>query len=130
MQRILLIFILLVSSISIGQKYPVVTYSTEEGLPQSQGTSFAQGNKGYLWVGTLGGLAKFGGTKFNTYSTNHGLLNNRITTLEFFDGKLWVGHDGGISYSVLDTFKSIEFLKFGFFNPDTRSTGKMIQVDP
>lgn len=88
------IFILFAAN---SQKYSFSTYSTEQGLPQSQVTSFSQDEEGYLWVGTLGGLAKFNGDKFVTYSVNEGLLNNRIHSLVFFNNKLWVGHDGGIS---------------------------------
>ena len=61
------------------QRYSFVQYSTEEGLPQSQVTSICQDDKGYLWVSTLGGLAKFNGDNFSTYSTGNGLLNNRVT---------------------------------------------------
>jgi len=53
---------------SFAQKYSFVTYSTEDGLPQSQVTAMTQDANGYLWVGTLGGLAKFDGIKFTSYS--------------------------------------------------------------
>lgn len=104
--------ILLVISVvqhAVAQKYPLVTYSTEQGLPQSQVTSFTQDDKGYLWIGTLGGLARYGGQNFLTYSSNDGLLNNRISFLTFFDHTLWIGHDGGISMMKNGKFTNIEF---------------------
>ena len=91
------------------QKYSFVTYSTEDGLPQSQVTAMTQDKDGYLWIGTLGGLAKFDGTKFTSYSSNQGLLNNRITSLSFFNEKLWVGDDGGISIIKDTTIKQVAF---------------------
>jgi ligand-binding sensor domain-containing protein len=94
---------------SYSQKYSFVSYSTEEGLPQSQVTSISQGKDGYLWVGTLGGLAKFNGNEFVTFSSNDGLWNNRVKTLTTFDGKLWVGHDGGISIIQGKNIQSIGF---------------------
>lgn len=95
-----LLSLLLICTIfnSQAQQYPFINFSTEEGLPQSQVTSFAQDSLGYLWVGTLGGLARFNGAEFKTYSSEDGLLNNRVTKLSYFDDRLWVGHDGGISF--------------------------------
>lgn len=93
----LLILALLFRVVGYTQQYPFINFSTEEGLPQSQVTSFVQDSVGYLWVGTLGGLARFNGAEFKIFSTDDGLLNNRITSLSVFDGKLWIGHDGGIS---------------------------------
>lgn len=110
MRNIWVFLICLAAGISsYAQKYPLVTYSTEQGLPQSQVTSFAQDDKGYLWIGTLGGLARYGGQNFLTYSSNDGLLNNRISYLTFFDHTLWIGHDGGISVMRNGEFESIEF---------------------
>ncbi len=99
MNKIFAVLLILLGSFqALSQKYSFVTYSTEEGLPQTQVTAISQDAEGYLWVGTLGGLAKFNGEKFETYSTNQGLVNNRITTLNFFENTLWIGHDGGISF--------------------------------
>lgn len=103
------LFVLCFVQSAVAQKYPLVTYSTEQGLPQSQVTSFTQDDKGYLWIGTLGGLARYGGQSFLTYSSNDGLLNNRISFLTFFDHTLWIGHDGGISLMRNGKFSSIEF---------------------
>jgi len=97
------------SVLSFGQKFSFVTYNTEEGLPQSQVTCINQDESGYLWVGTLGGLARFNGSEFKSYSSIDGLVNNRITTLKHFDGAMWVGHDGGISKIVKEQIKSITF---------------------
>lgn len=80
-----------------GQSYSFLSYSTSDGLPQSQVQCIGQDSSGYLWVGTLGGLAKFNGKKFINYSVNDGLLNNRITSISMIGGKIWVGHEGGVS---------------------------------
>lgn len=97
--RILLFFFFSVCLhiFSHSQRYSLLNYSTENGLPQSQVTCLTQDDDGYLWVGTLGGLARFNGKDFHTYSTENGLLNNRIKTIGFIDGVLWIGHEGGIS---------------------------------
>lgn len=94
---------------AFGQKYSFVTYSTEEGLPQSQVSAIAQDNEGYLWVGTIGGLTKFNGEEFVSFTSREGLLNNRITSLDYFEETLWIGHDGGISYIHNGTIKKYSF---------------------
>ncbi len=81
----------------ICQKYSFVNYSTNEGLPQSQVTAITQDSDDYLWIGTLGGLTKFNGKDFVTYSSESGLFNNSISFLTIIDGELWIGHKGGIS---------------------------------
>lgn len=110
MTRVLsLLAFLFLCALVHAQKYPFVTYGTEQGLPQSQVTSFTQDHKGYLWIGTLGGLAKFGGSKFITFSSNDGLLNNRISALDFYDNTVWVGHDGGISKIKNNKIEGVAF---------------------
>lgn len=103
---ILLIFVFPAFS----QRYAFINYSTSEGLPQSQVNTIVQDSDGYLWLGTLGGLAKFDGKKFNSFGKSDGLLNNRITHVEIIDEKIYVGHDKGISYQcAIDSFCPINF---------------------
>lgn len=109
MIRILLVCALLASTYCLGQKYSFITYSTEEGLPQSQVSAITQDKEGYLWIGTIGGLTKFNGGEFVPYTSKEGLLNNRITSLNYFDETIWVGHDGGISYIKNKTVRSVKF---------------------
>ncbi len=107
-----LAFLLLFLSFSFAgfsQKYAFVSYSTEEGLPQSQVNAIAQDKEGYLWIGTIGGLTRFNGEDFVPYTSREGLLNNRITSLEYMDNTLWVGHDGGISSIEGNTIKNYSF---------------------
>lgn len=82
------------------QRYSFLAYNSAQGLPQSQVRAIAQDQDGYLWVGTLGGLAKFNGKDFHTISTDNGLLNNRISFLCLIDNAIWVGHEGGVSKIV------------------------------
>lgn len=96
---------------SKAQRYSFLNYNTAQGLPQSQVTSLTQDSDGYLWVGTLGGLARFNGKDFYTYSTENGLLNNRVRTIKFIDKDLWVGHDGGVSLLRNSVIKKWSFSK-------------------
>lgn len=107
MKKIILLFIVMIYSVWLNaQSFSFLSYSTAEGLPQSQVTAITQDNQGYLWVGTLSGLAKFNGRKFTNYSINDGLLTNLITTLYSTKNELWIGHEGGISLFKNNTFQS------------------------
>lgn len=90
-------FFLLFALPSWAQRYSFVEYSTESGLPQSQVRAIAQDQEGYLWVGTLGGLAKFNGKEFRSYTREDGLANNKIISLAYLKNTLWIGHEGGVS---------------------------------
>lgn len=100
------------TSTVFSQRYAFISYSTSEGLPQSQVNTIVQDDDGYLWLGTLGGLAKFDGKKFNSFGKSDGLLNNRITHVEIIEEQLYVGHDKGVSYQcAIDSFCPINFPK-------------------
>lgn len=109
MKHLFSCLLFLLPVVGMAQKYAFLSYSTEEGLPQTQVTSICQDGDGYLWVGTLGGLAKFNGQEFKSFSPNDGILNNRIQTLYYDDGILWIGHDGGISFKENNVIRKIEF---------------------
>ena len=110
MIRFLLFLLFVVFSFAgFSQRYTFLTYSTAQGLPQSQVTSIAQDDRGYLWVGTLGGLSKFNGKDFETFTTDDGLLNNRITFITFIHGDLWIGHEGGVSKMTKNGVKKWAF---------------------
>ena len=122
MIKILLLVVLLFSNvIAFSQKFSFIPYSTSEGLPQSQVSSIVQDNQGYLWIGTLGGLAKFNGGEFTTFSSENGLLNNRISFLTIIDQELWVGHEGGVS-----CFRNGKFVSWKISDNDKVSNTKSI----
>jgi len=86
-----------------GQRFALTSFSTPEGLPQSQVNCINQDENGYLWIGTLGGLARFNGKDFYTYTRKNGLFNNRITQLKVESDTIWIGHEGGLSKLVNNT---------------------------
>lgn len=95
---------MLLAPLALGQvvepaSFPYVhrTWTAEEGLPQNSVTALARSRDGYLWVGTLQGLARFDGVQFTTFTsaTTAGLVGDRITRLlEDQAGNLWIGHEG------------------------------------
>jgi ligand-binding sensor domain-containing protein/serine phosphatase RsbU (regulator of sigma subunit) len=65
-----------------GQTYNFNNYNTAQGLPQSQVLSIFQDHKGFMWFGTNGGgVGKYDGNKFTTFSDNDGLTNNVVFSI-------------------------------------------------
>jgi ligand-binding sensor domain-containing protein/AraC-like DNA-binding protein len=92
-------------------KYIHRQWSVKDGLPHDSVTCFAQDTKGFIWVGTDNGLARFDGDDFkiyNKYNTKE-IKNNSITSLcATADGTLWIGTDGG----GISIFKNNRFKNF------------------
>jgi PAS domain S-box-containing protein len=86
-------------------------WKTVNGLPHNNVTAILQTRDGYIWVGTEGGLSRFNGFEFTTYSTENtpALRSNDFSALaETRDGSLWLGTVGG----GLVRFRNGEFTPF------------------
>lgn len=87
--------------------------TSNEGLSQSEVTSIIQDRKGFLWIGTRGGLNRYDGNSFKTFQNEIGnpnsLINNSIEFLfEDSSGNIWIGtkSNGIAKYNpVLNSFK-------------------------
>lgn len=119
-----IIFVLLCKFNFQAQSYSFKSYSIAEGLAQTQVKAITEDNNGYLWIGTLGGLSRFNGSNFENFSSEDGLLNNRITALYYLENQLWIGHKGGVSlfkngkffsWSLGQINKNVEVSSFIFF---------------
>ena len=85
------IWLLLPNSL-LAQRHNFSTFSIEEGLPQSDIYSLIQDQRGYLWVGTGGGLSCFDGRSFTTMGQEAGLDGKPIRSLmEDSEGRIWIG---------------------------------------
>ena len=97
----------IVALTALGQRTAFYNLNVENGLIQSQVWGIAQDNFGHLWIGTLGGLARFDGRNFTNYTIRDGMPNNEITALAFDKrGRLWVGNRGFVSSFNGRTFKN------------------------
>ncbi|MEO7098032.1 MAG: two-component regulator propeller domain-containing protein [Luteolibacter sp.] len=95
----------------MSEDYVLRSWGVDEGLPSNRVTSLTQTPDGYLWVGTLGGLARFDGVRFTTFHAENTprLESDRVHALfTARDGSLWVGLDrGGVARRVGDQFHVI-----------------------
>ena len=76
------------------------TWSIEEGLPQISALAIAQDRRGYIWVGTQSGLARFDGVRFEAFTADDtpALPGIWVRALHAGrDGRLWVGTYKGLA---------------------------------
>ena len=52
-------------------RFIVARFGAKEGLPQNTVLTMTQTRDGYLWVGTLAGLARFDGRRFTAFDPNN-----------------------------------------------------------
>ncbi|MCG8580934.1 MAG: ATP-binding protein [Bacteroidales bacterium] len=88
----------LVFQFSEAQHFHFKQYSLEEGLPQSEVSSIAEDQFGYLWVSTNGGgLCRFNGKTFEVFTKKDGLFDNIILGLIHDKNyNLWIASPKGI----------------------------------
>ena len=91
--------LILLQGESFSQQYFFRKYSVEEGLPQSTVYSIVEDSRGFIWMGTDGGgLSRFDGTKFETFTKADGLSDNVIRSLfEDSRGNIWIGTFNGLT---------------------------------
>lgn len=91
-------------------RYVIQSWTVSQGLPQNSVLSLCRTRDGFLWVGTLGGLAQFDGVRFRVFRSIDG---NTIPTdgikylAEDSTGLLWIG-----SSRTLTTYRDGVFTAF------------------
>jgi ligand-binding sensor domain-containing protein len=84
-------------------------WTTGNGLPQNTIISIIQTSDGYMWFGTLEGLARFDGITFTTFKkdTHPGIKSEYIYTLYEDNNKnLWIGTREGLMVYKNGAFKT------------------------
>ncbi|HET8677831.1 MAG TPA: two-component regulator propeller domain-containing protein, partial [Blastocatellia bacterium] len=80
-----------------GERLPIKTYTTSDGLVSNRISRIVRDSRGYLWFCTENGLSRFDGYSFTNYTTHQGLPDNDIDDLlETRDGTYWVATAKGL----------------------------------
>lgn len=92
---IFLVFLLLDSRLSEGQKLTFDYLTIKDGLPQNTVQSIIKDKYGFMWFGTFNGLCRYDGYKFKTYNSIPGdttsIANNRVHYIyKDKNGVLWI----------------------------------------
>jgi ligand-binding sensor domain-containing protein len=85
-------FFLLFSYSSAAQEYSYTHYDIKDGLAGSNVYCITQDKKGFLWMGTDGGLSRFDGTHFKNFTLGDGLPDIEVLQI-FADSRdrIWMG---------------------------------------
>jgi ligand-binding sensor domain-containing protein len=96
---LLLVMILSAPSLSSrGQTYPYREYTIDDGMPQSESMSVFQDSRGFIWIPTRNGLARFDGHTFIPYLRKDGLPSNNVTRVfEDRAGTIWAVTVNGLA---------------------------------
>ena len=96
------LLLVLLSSLRIpaaGNDWFARAWRSDEGLPDNNVSGIAQTADGFLWIGTVGGLVRFDGARFDEFSPLNveGVPSRGIRTLLLDKtGQLWLSMDRGI----------------------------------
>ncbi len=81
-----------------GERLPIRTYTTEDGLAHARVRRIVRDPRGFLWFCTIDGLSRFDGAEFVTYRTADGLPDPWVTDLlTTRDGGYWVATNAGVA---------------------------------
>jgi ligand-binding sensor domain-containing protein/signal transduction histidine kinase len=104
------------------QGFIIDSWHTKEGLPAEAVTSILQDQRGYLWIGTTNGLARFDGIRFSTFDSMNTpeMPDGEITSLyQDRNGALWIGTGRGLVRFERGRFSS-------FFERDGLSSERIL----
>lgn len=90
--RYLIIIILIIKCITcVAQKREYTAFTVANGLPSNHVYQCVQDNKGFLWVATDAGIARFDGKYFQVFTTADGLPDNEVIQVaKERNGRIWV----------------------------------------
>ncbi len=75
------------------EKLHVNRFTTQDGLPSNTIYSILEDKKGFLWIGTEFGVARYDGVAFKTFTAEDGLTdNNVLNIIEDNKGRIWFIH--------------------------------------
>lgn len=75
-------------------------YGVKDGLPQSQVTALFEDSRGYIWIGTKDGVARFNGETFTSFTAKNNFPfkhTDKIEIVEDKNGDILVLTTGGIA---------------------------------
>ncbi len=93
------------SALASDPRLAVDVWTSRHGMPQNSATDLLFSDDGYLWLTTFGGIARFDGWRFQTYTpaSSPQLEDTRFTSIaQTPDGALWFGSLGGKLYRLED----------------------------
>lgn len=86
-----ILFLCCITIPSIAQQSNYTAFTVNDGLPSNYIYRCIEDNKGFLWVATDAGIARFDGKRFQVFTTQNGLPDNEVlATVKENNGRIWV----------------------------------------
>ncbi len=108
---ILLIFIFCFLFPCVAQRQSITVFTTEQGLPSNVTYQCLEDDKGFLWIGTDQGVARFDGKNFQVYGKEQGVSDIEIQQIVMEkNGRVWIRcYNNSIAYynPIKNTFTDI-----------------------
>lgn len=108
--RIVLAFLFLLffvpAGYAAGTEYPMLHVTATDGLPSDVIYFLYRDSRGYMWIATDKGIARYNGLKVEVFTTLNGLPDNEIYCIrEDKQQRVWFGsYSGALCYYKNDTF--------------------------
>ncbi len=98
------------------QNFPAIHYAKEDGLPSNTVYFLYRDSKGFIWIATDKGIARYNGIRFEVFTTFNGLPDNIVFSFkEDSRGRVWLGtYTGAPCYyrdGIIHTTDNTPFLK-------------------
>ena len=98
---IILFFFILLNNLLYSQNFDITRLGIREGLSQGLISTMCEDSDGFIWVGTLNGLNRYDGVRFQTYlhspADPYSPAGNVIKNiLEDSKGRIWIGYEGAL----------------------------------
>lgn len=97
-----LLLVLIAISCATAQQAPERVYGTADGLAHQRITALAQDDRGFLWIGSEGGLDRFDGRTFMNLTHDGGKPPGAVRALARDGHHLLVTTDAGVVRMLLD----------------------------
>ena len=87
----LLLFSFLFTNFCAAQEMTYKAFTVNDGLPSNYVYACVEDNRGFLWVATDAGIARFDGKNFQVFTTQDGLPDNEVLRIvKENNGRIWV----------------------------------------
>ena len=94
---VVFVVIFALSAIGDGERLPIRTYTTADGLAQNVINRIVRDSRGFLWFCTDDGLSRYDGYTFTNYGVEQGLPGAQVRDLlETREGEYWVATFSGL----------------------------------
>ena len=92
-----LLLLLVLAPVVHGERLPIKTYATADGLPSNAVNKIVRDSHGFLWLCTADGISRFDGYGFTNFGTSEGLPHPYVNDLlETRAGEYWLATNGGL----------------------------------